>query len=91
MKKPAFRWLTAALVAVLMVPWLIGAAFKTQLQPGLVDHAERAAMLVDFVVAGAVVAGLSMWLVAACAVLIVTVMRGPRKDADAFPVDSPRT
>jgi heme/copper-type cytochrome/quinol oxidase subunit 2 len=86
----SLRLLSAALLAVLLVPWAVGAAWKTQLQPGLADQPERAAMLVDFIVAGTVVAGLSMWVVAACAVMIVAVMRGPRRDADAFPVDAPR-
>ena len=58
--------LSAALLAALALPWLIGAWVKTELQPGLVDRAERAAMLVDFVVIGTTLFALSAVMTWAC-------------------------
>jgi hypothetical protein len=84
------RRLCLALLAVLLLPWLVGTLVKTRLQPGLVDDAERAALLVDFVVAGSIVSGLALLAVYAIGLWIVAVMKGPRREADSFPVDSPR-
>ncbi len=84
------RALGWGLAAAFAVPWLLGEWAKTGLQPGLVDGALRASQLVDFVVIGAIVFALSMWMVAAFACVIVRVMKGPRRDGDAFPTEAPR-
>jgi hypothetical protein len=84
------RGLAWGLGAALVVPWLIGQWVKTTLQPGIADGADSAALLVDYIVIGAIVFGLSLWLVAACACVIVFVMKGPRYHGDAFPPEQPR-
>jgi hypothetical protein len=88
MKAP--RRLLLATVAVLALPWLAGALAKSQLQPGLADDPQRSALLVDFIVAGAMFSGLSLVAVYAVGLWIVAVMKGPRREADSFPVDTPR-
>jgi len=85
------RGLAWGLAAAIVLPWLIGEWVKTTLQPGIADAAASASLLVDYVVIGGVVFGLSMWLVAACACWIVGVMKGPQRHADAFPPDEPRS
>jgi hypothetical protein len=90
MNPPTRRRLGAALAAVLLLPWSVGEWVKSGLQPGLVEHPESAAMHVDFVVLGSVFAGLSLLVVAAFGCWIVSVMRGPVRVADSFPVDAPR-
>lgn len=84
------RRLLVAAVAVLALPWLVGAVVKSRLQPGLADDPQRASMLVDFIVTGTVFSGLSLVLVYAVGIWIVAVMKGPRREADSFPVDTPR-
>jgi hypothetical protein len=83
-------WLSWGLVGAVALPWLIGHWVKAGLQPGLVDNAVNAARLVDYMVIGAMVFGLSMWIVAAFACWIVRVMQGPRRHGDAFPREQPR-
>jgi hypothetical protein len=84
------RGLAWGLAAAVGLPWLLGIWFKRGLQPGLVDRAASAATLVDYIVLGAIVCGLSLWVVAAFACAIVGVMRGPQYRADSFPPDAPR-
>jgi hypothetical protein len=84
------RRVAVATVAVLALPWMVGALLKSRLQPGLSDDPQRAAMLVDFVVAGTMFSGLALVLVYALGLWIVAVMKGPRREADSFPVDTPR-
>jgi hypothetical protein len=86
-RRRALAW---GLVAAVALPWLIGQGIKTTLQPGIADPPARAAQMVDFIVAGAIVFDVSMWLVVAIGCWIVGVMQGPRREADAFPPDSPR-
>jgi hypothetical protein len=83
-------WLSWGLVGAVAMPWLIGHWVKAGLQPGLVDNAAHAARLVDYMVIGAMVFGLSMWIVAAFACWIVRVMQGPRRDGDPFPPEQSR-
>jgi len=91
MTPPTRRRLGTALAAVLVLPWAVGEWVKSGLQPGLVERPESAAMQVDFVVLGSMMAGVSLLVVAAFGCWIVSVMRGPVRVADSFPVDSPRT
>jgi hypothetical protein len=84
------RGLAWGFAAAIALPWLIGQWVKTSLQPGIADGAANASLLVDYVVIGAIVFDLSMWVVAAFACWIVSVMKGPQRHADAFPVDEPR-
>jgi hypothetical protein len=91
MNPPTRQRLGAALAAVLVLPWAVGEWVKSGLQPGLVDRPQSAAMQVDFVVLGSMMAGLSLLVVVAFGCWIVSVMRGPVRVADSFPVDSPRT
>ena len=86
----ALRRLAVVTVTVLALPWAVGAFLKSRLQPGLADDPQRAAMLVDFIVAGAMFSGLALVLVYAIGLWIVSVMKGPRREADSFPVDTPR-
>ncbi|MDH4062098.1 MAG: hypothetical protein OEU94_14920 [Aquincola sp.] len=89
------RWLDArtrrrfalAAIALFALPWLVGEWVKTSLQPGLVDHAESARLLVDFVVAGAMVFGLAALVTVACGCWVVSVMKGPTRTGDPFPAD----
>jgi hypothetical protein len=90
LRASVLRRLAWGLVAAIALPWALGEWFKQSLQPGLTDHAASATTLVDYVVVGGIVAGLSLWVVAAFACLVVGVMKGPRFDADAFPPDAPR-
>jgi hypothetical protein len=69
-------WLSWSLAAAVAAPWLIGLWCKTGLQPGLVDNAARASLLVDFVVIGTIVFGIALWMVAAFALWIVRAMQG---------------
>ena len=84
------RRLGTATLAALALPWLVGQWVKTGLQPGLVDHAERASLLVEFVVIGAMIFGMSAVMTYACGCWIVAVMKGPQRTGDAFPPDEPR-
>lgn len=79
------RHLALAFAAAAVLPWLAGQWLRIGLQPGLAEDAERKAMLVDFMVAGAVLAGLSLAVVYAVGCWVVAVMRGPVRHGDAFP------
>jgi hypothetical protein len=82
------RWrLLAAALAGLALPWLLGEWAKSFHQPGLVDDADRSQMLIDFIVAGTMLFALTMVLTVAIGCWIAAVMRGPRRDGDAFPAD----
>ncbi len=79
------RRAAAALVASLAGPWLLGEFAKSFVQPGLANDAVRRQLLIDFIVAGASLFGLTMvvtWLIGCW---VMAVMKGPRHDADAFP------
>jgi len=84
------RRLGLAAIALFALPWLIGQWVKTTLQPGLVEQAERARLLVDFVVIGAMVFGLAVLVTVACGCWIVAVMKGPERAGDPFPADRAR-
>ncbi|MCE4554460.1 hypothetical protein [Pelomonas cellulosilytica] len=74
-----------AVAASLALPWLAGEFAKGFYQPGLADDAVRRQMLIDFIVIGASLFALTMvatWLIGCW---ITAVMKGPRRDADAFP------
>jgi len=74
-----------AVVASLAVPWAVGDFFKGFHKPGLVNDATRTQLLIDYLVIGASLFGLTMvgtWLIGCW---VVAVMRGPRREADAFP------
>ncbi len=79
------RRVGAALMAAVALPWAVGRWAGAGLQPGLADDVERRLMLIDFMVAGAVVFGLSMVLTYAVGCWIVAVMKGPVRRGDAFP------
>jgi hypothetical protein len=79
-----WRLLWAAVVSIVL-PWLLGEFFKSLHQPGLDDNAQRSQMLIDFIVAGAILFGLTMVLTFAIGCWINAVMHGPRRDGDAFP------
>jgi uncharacterized membrane protein YedE/YeeE len=87
---PMRRGLAWGLAAAIALPWLVGQAVKSTLQPGLHDNAGNASQMADFIVVGSMLFGLSMWLVAACACWIVAVMKGPQRHADAYPTDGRR-
>ena len=88
---PAVRrrllWATVASVAL---PWTVGEWVKHWQDSNLSLDPMRDAMLVDFIVAGCIVASLSLVLTVAFGCWVTAVMKGPRYTADSFPVDSPR-
>lgn len=79
--------LLLALVAALALPWLAGQWLQIGLQPGLAEDAQRKALLVDFMVIGAMLTGLSLVVAYAVGCWVVAVMRGPVRHGDAFPGD----
>jgi hypothetical protein len=81
-------WATAAGIAL---PWTAGEWVKRWQQAG--DFARdplRTEMLVDFIVAGTILAALALVLTVAFGCWVTAVMKGPHYTADSFPVDSPR-
>ena len=88
---PAVRnrlhWATVASVAV---PWTAGEWFKRWQDTSFSLDPMRDAMLVDFIVAGCILTGLSLVLTVAFGCWVTAVMKGPHYTADSFPVDSPR-
>lgn len=79
------RALPWVVLASVVAPWLVGEFVKTWHQPGIDNDAMRQQMLIDFVVAGTVIFLLTMVLTGLIAGWIGAVMRGPRRDGDAFP------
>lgn len=74
-----------AVGASLLLPWAAGQFAKDFVQPGLADDAVRRQMLIDFIVVGASLFALTMvatWLIGCW---VTAVMKGPRREADAFP------
>ena len=88
---PAVRnrllWATAASI---VLPWIAGEFVKRWQQSALTHDAWRDEMIVDFIVAGSILTGLSLVLTVAFGCWVTAVMKGPRFTADSFPVDSPR-
>lgn len=80
-------WAAAASV---VLPWLAGAWVKQGIASEAAADAGRRLMLIDYLVAGTIVAALSLVLTVACGCWVTAVMKGPRRTADSFPVDSPR-
>lgn len=84
------RRLVYALIASFALPWLVGEFAKQFVQPGLHNDAVRSALLIDYMVIGAVLFALTLvmtWLIGSW---ITAVMKGPSVQADSFPVDAPR-
>jgi hypothetical protein len=82
------RWrLLWATLASLLLPWMAGEFVKSFYQPGLDDQSYRSQLLIDFIVAGAILFGLTMVLTYAIGCWITAVMHGPRRDGDAFPAN----
>lgn len=79
------RHLAWALVAALGLPWLIGGWAKQFIQPGLHNDALRAERLVDYMVLGGMLFGLSIVLVWLVGCWVVAVMKGPPLQGDDFP------
>ncbi|MFN3298278.1 hypothetical protein [Caldimonas sp.] len=79
------RRLLAAVLASVMIPWLIGSWIKAGLQEGLHDDAHRAAQLVDYIVTGGMVFLLAMVVTVAVGCVVVAVMQGARHLGDPFP------
>ncbi len=84
------RRLLLAIAASFALPYLIGEFFKQFVQPGLHNDAVRGQMLIDFIVIGAILFSLTLVLTWLIGSWITAVMKGPRVEADAFPVDAPR-
>jgi len=80
-------WAAAASVAL---PWAAGAWVKHGIESQAAFDAARRVLLIDYLVAGTILAALSMWLTVAVGCWVTAVMKGPRRMADSFPVDSPR-
>lgn len=84
------RTLGLALLAVALLPWLLGEVAKTFYQPGLDNDALRHQLLIDYLVIGTAIFGLSMVSTLAVGCWVVATLKGPRFEADSFPVDGPR-
>jgi hypothetical protein len=87
---PTRRWLPWALLLSFVGPWALGEFVKTFHQPGLDDDSARRQMMIDFIVAGSVLSLLTMLVVVLLGCWITAVLRGPRRDGDAFPADHGR-
>lgn len=80
-------WAAAASVAL---PWLAGAWVKRGIESEMPVDLARRVLLIDYLVAGTILAALSMLLTVPVGCWVTAVMKGPRRTADSFPVDSPR-
>jgi hypothetical protein len=80
-------WATAASIAL---PWTAGEWVKRWQDTRFAPDPMRDALMVDFIVAGCILAALSLVLTVAVGCWVTAVMKGPRYTADSFPVDSPR-
>jgi hypothetical protein len=80
------RWLAATSAAALGLPWLLGEFAKQFVQPGLSNDPERQALLIDYIVIGALVFGLTMVLTVAIGCWVRKVMQGPARSADPYPL-----
>ena len=88
---PAVRnrllWATAASIAL---PWTAGEWVKRWMDASMPLNPLHDELIVDFIVAGSILSCLSLVLAAAFGCWVTAVMKGPRRTADSFPVDSPR-
>ena len=80
-------WASAASI---VLPWIAGESVKRWQQAALTHDPGRDEMIVDFIVAGSILACLGFVLTVAFGCWVTAVMKGPRFTADSFPVDSPR-
>jgi hypothetical protein len=85
---PCRRVLAGTAAATLLLPWLIGEFAKQFFQPGLSNDPVRQSLLIDYIVIGALVFGLTMVLTVALGCWMRSVMQGPRREADAYPLPS---
>jgi len=79
-----------AAVASVFLPWMAGEWVKRWQQTEMPLDPMRGEMLVDFIVAGTIMAALTLVLTVAVGCWVTAVMKGPQYTADSFPVDSPR-
>jgi uncharacterized membrane protein YedE/YeeE len=80
------RWLAGTSAAALALPWLLGEFAKQFVQPGLSNDPERQTLLIDYIVIGALVFGLTMVLTVAIGCWVRKVMQGPQRRADDYPL-----
>lgn len=85
------RRLLGAAIASVVAPLLLGELVKAVHPPALTPDPNSGLMLVDFVVIGSIVFALSMVGTWAIGCWICSVMRGPRREADSYPPDEPRS
>ena len=83
---PCRRLLAGTALATLALPWLAGEFAKQFFQPGLTDDPARQTLLIDYIVMGALVFGLTMLLTVAIGCAIRGVMQGPQRRADDYPM-----
>jgi len=83
---PALRRRAAlAVAASLGIPWALGEIAKNSYQPGLHNDPARSQLLIDFIVIGACLFGLTMVLTWLIGCWVTAVMKGPRQNGDVFP------
>ena len=82
--------LAFAAAASVLLPWTVGEWVKRWQQAEMPLDPMRGEMMIDFIVAGSIVAALSLLLTVAVGCWVTAVMQGPRFTADSFPVDAPR-
>ena len=80
-------WAAAGSVAV---PWVLGEWVKRWQAMAMPLNPLHDALLVDFIVAGTIVAALTLVFTVAMGCWVTAVMKGPHITADSFPVDTPR-
>ncbi|NML15378.1 hypothetical protein [Azohydromonas caseinilytica] len=80
------RLLLGTAAATLGLPLLLGEFAKHFMQPGLSDDPVRQQLLVDYIVIGALVFGLTMILTVAIGCWVRRVMQGPARSADPYPL-----
>lgn len=80
------RLLALTAAATLVLPWMAGEFAKQFFQPGLSSDPARQTLLIDYIVIGALVFGLTMVLTVGLGCWMRTVMQGPQRRADDYPM-----
>ncbi|WP_157270078.1 hypothetical protein [Azohydromonas aeria] len=80
------RLLALTGLVTLVLPVIAGEFAKQFFQPGLSDDPMRQSLLIDYIVIGALVFGLTMMLTVGLGCWMRGVMQGPARRADDYPM-----
>lgn len=83
------RWLIPAYLLGIALPWIGAAWIKTRYQPGLVDDPQPLRDLIDIFAMGFTLIDAIAVFTVAIGCLVVTLMKGPVRYADAAPCTRP--